>query len=180
MAEWNGSLIEAMSKLPEGSVGVLIIDEQDGFDSPDDRRQQLLARQQTLIMAASRLGCRFWLVELDPSGNGNASATILRLRALVGADRSSRIVKTKFNGFDGTTLDNELRQAHVTHVVVLGHQTNCCVMQTAIGGFYERRRGTFVQGATGRGFKVLSSDQVLSGDEAIWKLEDRVTFFSKL
>lgn len=181
MTQMLGSLIEDMSRLPADRVGILIIDEQGSFaDDAWIERQRLIERQQMLINAASRLGCRFWFVELDPRRDGITSPTILRLRAMLGADRASRVLKTKFNGFDGTTLESELRQAHVTHVVVLGHEANCCVKQTAIGGIYNRCGGTFVQGATGLGFKVLSSDQILSGSEASWKWEDRVTFYSTL
>lgn len=168
----DGSLMDAIHTLPPHQVGVLIIDEQLGFTDTSS----LIERQQRLILAANWHGCRFWFVENDPGGTGNPSPTLLRLRAVVGGQRVQRISKERFNGFDGTDLDYRLGLAGIHYLVLVGHMSNCCVKHTAVGG-QRGRRGPFVDGATGLGYQVLSSDEVLSGDPADWTDEPGVMFY---
>lgn len=176
MAQINGSLLDRISLVRDGGaeVGVLLIDEQANFNATPE----LIEDQRFLLHMASRLGCRFWLIELDPTnGVAPTSPTLLRLRALV---QAATVVKTRFNGFEGTNLHANLTAAGVTtHVVVLGHAANCCVKQTAIGGAYKPGQ-PFVAGAAGLGYTVMTANRLLSDGPANWTNAANVEFYSDL
>lgn len=180
MAEIDGSLIAQIGELSanEVTVGVLVIDEQQDFTGS----QTLIENQQQLLVACGRFSCRFWLVELNPrAGIAPTSRTLLRLRALVHA-ATSIVAKTRFNAFEGTNLHASLLARGVSsHLVVLGHEVNCCVKQTAIGGRYKPGQPV-VPGATGRGYTVMTAEAVLSsnGRQADWKQERDVEFYTTL
>lgn len=184
VAQVNGSLIERMSALVDQNVtvGVLVIDEQGdhfGGANADD----LIKVQQKLLIAAGRLGCRFWLIEYNvKAGAAPTKRTTARIRAVLHS-ATPIVAKKRFNAFEGTNLHASMIARGVdTHVVVLGHEANCCVRFTAIGGQFKPNT-PFVQGATGRGYTVLTTPGVLSsigGVPANWMNQPSVEFYSQL
>jgi len=115
------------------------------------------------------LGLPVWLVELSPSGPvaRPRERTMVRLRAMLPRN-TPRVAKQRFNAFEGTDLLARIHNAMVlSYLVVMGHEVNCCVKQTAIGGSY-KPSSPFVEGATGNGFKVLTCDDILSINSKHW------------
>jgi hypothetical protein len=175
-----GSLTEGIQKAAKnGVVAVLIIDQPEPKLQVNVEVPFLTRAQQRLLGYAASMGCKFWRIELSQHGIVGAFPTATALKAYLPMD-APIITKQKLNAFEGTSLAADLATAHVTHVVVLGHEMNCCVKQTAIGGSY-RRNDPFIAGATGNGLEVLTTREVLSGNgDPSWIDAPKVTFYTTL
>ncbi|MFX2611673.1 cysteine hydrolase family protein [Enterobacter mori] len=145
---------------------------------------------QAVLVYANREELPVYLVELSPSGSQQHpdERTAIQLRGLL-SPNIPVIRKPRFNAFDDTDLLKQLHSRAVnSHVVLMGQEANCCVKQTALGGVYRRRGGTFIDGAVGHGYSVLTSDVVLranfpggpSGIKADWWADPRVEYYSML
>lgn len=194
MGKEKGSLMEAIWKdyITQGKkVGILLIDEQTAFpDDPNVVVQPPLAMknlryQQTLLAYAQYLACPIWCIENNPTiGSKDPKPnrpTTIRLRGLL-PPNTPCITKPFFNAFEGTDLEHELLTKQVKAVVVLGYETNFCVMFTAIGGSRTKDgKAAFVDGAVQRGWPVLTHGNILNGwKEAIWQEEKGVHFYAQL
>ena len=161
-------------------IGVLIIDEPEPKPPVADADVKKITRdQQTLLAFANGQGCKFWRIELSQRGIAGEHPTSLRLRGFLPPD-TPVVTKKHLNAFTETNLAGQLQTAGVTHVVVLGHETNCCVKQTAVGGPPKPERDP-VAGATQLGYTVLTSPLVLKGRDAPkWTGEAKTEFYAKL
>jgi nicotinamidase-related amidase len=66
---------------------------------------------------------------------GTAGAAVIEPLAPTGAEREIVSPKRFYGAFDGTGLDEVLRERGVTEVVLTGQHTHCCVRHTAYGAF---------------------------------------------
>ncbi len=71
-----------------------------------------------------------------------------------------RVTKRYFNALVQTDLMKKLEADDITHVVIMGQQTNCCVRATAIGG-RDIDRGPAYPGLVQHGICVLSTPQLM-------------------
>ena len=71
-----------------------------------------------------------------------------------------RVTKRYFNALVQTDLMKKLEADDITHVVIMGQQTNCCVRATAIGG-KDIDRGPAYAGLVQHGICVLSTPQLM-------------------
>jgi nicotinamidase-related amidase len=173
MQRWNG--------YGTHRVALVIIDEQRRTDELATPASDVTRNQQTVIMGARNMGIPIWCVELCPPGIDPAlrPPTRTRLRAML-PPGVHILVKTGFNAFNDTEFEAQLRQSRITAIAIMGRQTNHCVHRTAVGGS-ERSDGTgFVNGATQRGFYVLTSQHVLQDEEAHWVDSPSVYFYTGL
>ncbi|MBX3205717.1 MAG: isochorismatase family protein [Labilithrix sp.] len=172
------------------TVGILVIDEPVTADRQDPMAvPHHIRNMQTVLVYAGWEQHPVWLVELSPGPvHSPASRTMVRLRGMV-PPSTPAVLKKRFNAFEGTNLLELLRAANVTsHLVVMGHEVNCCVKQTALGGRYKAST-PFEFGAVGLHYKVLTSDHVLSingaptgpgGAKADWADHADVEYFARL
>ena len=185
MARFPGSLMAGMQQLAaEGdTIGVVLIDEQsdDGGGSHPETDAQ-----RKLLLFASRMNYPVWIVELDRSrGTRPRQPTLKTLRALLPPEvvRQDRIItKTGWNAFAGTDLQDLLQAKNVTAFAVAGYAADCCVRQTAVGGYpgSKKTEAAFQRGATQLGYLVLSCTQILRGPPATWQNERNVRFYDFL
>jgi hypothetical protein len=176
MAVLIGKLSEVMPKLAD--LGVLIVDE--ATITSEGRR----VHQISILNVAVALKCPVWVIEinhkLDPT---NRVKTDARLTTAVN-DKFTLVLKRSLNAFaKGAVPDlkDELVNAGVKRLVIMGQQANQCVKLTAVGGFPKLAKfgGKHEQGATGLGFEVYSCDLILN-DKANWKNEQNVTFYTEV
>ena len=71
-----------------------------------------------------------------------------------------RVTKRYANALVQTDLMKKLKADNITHVVIMGQQTNCCVRATAIGG-KDVDRGPKYDGLVQHGICVLSTPQLM-------------------
>ncbi len=188
----NGSLMAKVGELAARGVkvGMLVIDEPVSADREDTLAVPPHIRaMQTLLVFGVREGLPVWLIELCPGEvHAPSSRTMVRLRGLLPTSTPA-VLKKRFNAFEGTNLLTLLQDAGVTtHLVVMGHEVNCCVKQTVLGGKYKRST-PFVFGAIDLRYKVLTSDHVLSingapkgphGTKADWADHVDVRYYAHL
>jgi nicotinamidase-related amidase len=200
MTTFAGSLLEAIPKLKlDGrSIGFVVVDEQSTPETPtkgelgafEKNEAEVTAAQNKLIEFATRFNFPVWFVEI--ASTGGSKPTRADLREL--APKNLCVVpKTAMNPFTSSNLFEELKNAKIDTIVLLGFQVNCCVRMTAVGGdpgpFSKGKPSgnALQQGATALGFQVLTCQQVLRGQNtdgdifsANWKNEDNVRFYSSL
>jgi Isochorismatase family len=148
------------------------------------RRDRVQMSEVRVLALAGRLQIPVWLIELNSTLGlskivlGGPSPTVrthVGLRVRVNAPV---IVKARYNAFDQTSLHRDLQAANIKRVALMGRQTNCCVMQTAIGGNY--RLAPFVPGATGNGYKVMTSQDVIGEGQPRWVDSPGCEFYTRL
>ncbi|MBX3264067.1 MAG: isochorismatase family protein [Labilithrix sp.] len=162
---YTTSMMARMAQLSGqgAAVGILVIDEPVSADREDPNAvPDHIRDMQTVLVYAGWERHPVWLVELSPGPEQNpTSRTMVRLRGML-PPSTPAVLKKRFNAFEGTNLRELLRAANVTsHLVVMGHEVNCCVKQTVIGGRYKPST-PFEFGAVGLEYTVLTSDRVLS------------------
>lgn len=150
-------------------LGVMVIDQVGGADLP------LLKRQcRVLNFARQQMGWPIWFVSMknDP----------LHSMLHAAAPTATLYQKTRFNAFDVDELRLAVGAARVEAIVMMGHATNQCVRQSAVGGFPDRlHKKPFTEGATGHGHTVMTCTDVLSGGEAVsWCDNPKVLYYARL
>ncbi len=211
MAIYPGSLLEAIPKLKiEGcSIGFVVVDEQSSPESPkkvelsvlEQKRAEVVeknyaevtAAQNKLIEFATQFNYPVWFVETNTNViSKDLRPTRVDLREL--APKNICVVpKTDTNAFSSSNLFDELMNAKIDTIVLLGYEVNCCVRMTAVGGDpgpcpKGKPSGKPLQrGATTIGFLVLTCQQVLRGANqkgeapmAVWMNESNVRFYANL
>jgi len=206
-----GSLLVAIPKLKlEGcSIGFVVVDEQSSPASPkkvelsvlEQKRAEVVeknyaevtAAQNKLIEFATEFNDPVWFVETYTDViSRDLKPTRADLRDL--APKSTYVVpKTDTNAFSSSNLFDELMNAKIDTLVLLGYEVNCCMRMTAVGGdpgpcFKGKPSGkTLQRGATALGFLVLTCQQVLRGQTlqgetsmAVWMNERNVRFYATL
>ena len=175
MAHVQGSLLAGMQEATATGdhIGVVLVDEQTDLD----RSHEETFSQQRVLMFASRMDYPIWLVELRPNPVHHHSPTQTRLRALLPLT-TPVIVKQMFNAFTGTNLHALLQAATIDGFVVMGFEVNCCVRQTATGGYPGHgNTGQHAPGAVQHGYYVLTCPQVVRGGTANWSNANGVLFY---
>ncbi len=202
MANVNGSLLAAVQARADGhhDVGVLVIDEDATADGAgDDPESAAYAMDgatvgiQRLIRVAQIYRCLILLVQYDHSAEGLQRMGIEPMHAAgISTNPTLRSTRTRIaallpmntpvvtkhhpNAFKTPGLQNLLQAAHVTHLVLAGHNSNACVRATAGAGPF----GPMDPGAIQGGLHVMSSQAVLHGPPANWTDGASVSFYSRL
>jgi len=175
----QGSLLAGMQHLTAtgNTVGVVVIDEQSAdADTAPESAIETFAQQRVLLFA-SRMDYRIWLVELNPNPMNPNLPTRTRLRAVLPID-TPIVTKQQLNAFTGTNLHNLLQAAGIGAFVIMGYHVNCCVKQTAVGGHTgPRNTGPNNPGGTQSGYLVLTCPEILRGGAAVWWNEAGVRFY---
>ena len=172
-------------------LAVLVIDEQSG----QDRGGIIQNAQEDVLLTAVELKLPVWHIELNP---GMAKGVKNRpTDQHLGVANARICTKPHVNAFVVTAhpnLHEELKKDGITMLVVMGYAANCCVKATAVGGSDypapKRKPGapfdptttpkTVRAGATQLGYIVLTSDWILRPDEANWKNEPGVRFYTQV
>jgi hypothetical protein len=211
VAIYPGSLLEAIPKLKiEGcSIGFVVVDEQSSPESPkkvelsvlEQKRAEVVeknyaevtAAQNKLIEFATQFNYPVWFIETYTNiVSRELRPTREDLSKL--APKSACVVpKTDSNAFSSSNLFDELMNAKIDTLVLLGYEVNCCVRLTAVGGdpgpmIKGNPSGKPLQrGATAFGFLVLTCQQVLRGQDmkgeapvATWRGDHNVRFYANL
>jgi nicotinamidase-related amidase len=170
MTVLSGSLRKAMAK--RANLAMLVIDES-GFE-------KTRAAQKEVLEYGKRLGAKTALVEFDQSrATGNICLKITtdpELKKLV----PDAPVFTKYvaNGFIETGLDEWLKSVKAAYVVVMGMETACCVEQTIVGAWEATSKGYYNDpGLLGRGYIVLSCEQIVHTRPGKWEDMPQVEFY---
>ena len=141
------------------------------------RLDQTQGNEQKVLAFAARLGVPVWLVELNPAANhANPPATRQSHVGLRVMGPHTRLTKAGLNGFENTNLHNQLQQAAIRMVVVMGRQTNCCVKETSVGG---AALGA-APGATGLGYTVMTCMDVITAGQPTWRNRAGVEFYATI
>jgi Isochorismatase family len=92
-----------------------------------------------------------------------------------------RVTKRYANALVQTDLMEKLKADNITHVVIMGQQTNCCVRATAIGG-KDFDRGPEYAGLVQHGISVLSTPKLMSPESprANFLGNERVEIYSAM
>jgi hypothetical protein len=92
-----------------------------------------------------------------------------------------RVTKRYANALVQTDLMKKLKADNITHVVIMGQQTNCCVRATAIGG-KDIDRGPEYAGLVQHGIRVLSTPKLMSSQSpaADFLDNERVEIYSAM
>ena len=92
-----------------------------------------------------------------------------------------RVTKRYANALVQTDLMKKLKADNITHVVIMGQQTNCCVRATAIGG-KDVDRGPKYDGLVQHGISVLSTPKLMSSQFPVADFLDneRVEIYSAM
>jgi hypothetical protein len=92
-----------------------------------------------------------------------------------------RVTKRYANALVQTDLMKNLKADNITHVVIMGQQTNCCVRATAIGG-KDVDRGPKYDGLVQHGISVLSTPKLMSSQFPVADFLDneRVEIYSAM
>jgi hypothetical protein len=187
MARISKGLLQGMQEFKESldiiafKVGLLIIDEQQRKDPLEAAASSALRAQQRVIMGAVSLEIPVFFIELNPTGDPDKTKpSRSRLRGLL-PPGTTRMMKKHLNAFNDTALQSTLYANRIGALVIMGHETNCCVKATAVGGVYDTNpENRSPDGATQRGFYVLSCQQVLRDTEASWADEAMVQFYDRV
>jgi hypothetical protein len=145
------------------------------------RRKDTTQMSEVRVLAlASRLQIPMRLIELNSTLRASKPRPTypshLSLRVRI---NTPVLIKEQYNAFAGTALHQDLQAANIKRVVLMGRQTNCCVKQTAIGGAGDRSQ-TFVPGATGHGYKVMTNLQIIAEGRPNWADSPDVEFYAQL
>lgn len=180
----RGLIAEMEHRHRQGTpVGVLLIDE----DERDDGAVYgETAAQRTVLEHAFRLGLKVFIVEINTELKHDPRSHTIGTRQEFVKYAHRILNKREFNAFDAdtypnlqTTLDAAGLPAETSSLVVMGFAANQCVRLTAVGG-QDRPSGPHKDGATQRGYTVLSCLQVLRGGAPSWTNARGVVFLDDL
>ena len=180
MPQIEGSLSKRVLdivRFGDGKVAGMVIDEQ-GANHEKTKEQMIMLRK----LAVWR--CPIFLVEFETGSDRRPLPTNPELRlaacddtlkefsplAIYGYRRPAesnnrtqlqcrRVTKRYANALVQTDLMEKLKADNITHVVIMGQQTNCCVRATAIGGKDTDRKE--YAGLVQHGICVLSTPQLM-------------------
>jgi hypothetical protein len=204
MPQIEGSLsrrVLDIVRLGNGKVAGMVIDEQ-GANHEKTKEQMIMLRK----LAVWR--CPIFLVEFETESDrlGTPLPTKPELRlaacddtlkefsplAIYGYRRPAewnnrtqlqccRVTKRYANALVQTDLMKKLKADNITHVVIMGQQTNCCVRATAIGG-KDVDRGPKYDGLVQHGISVLSTPKLMSSQFPVADFLDneRVEIYSAM
>lgn len=204
MPQIEGSLsrrVLDIVRLGNGKVAGMVIDEQ-GANHEKTKEQMIMLRK----LAVWR--CPIFLVEFETESDrlGTPLPTKPELRlaacddtlkefsplAIYGYRRPAewnnrtqlqcrRVTKRYANALVQTDLMKKLKGDNITHVVIMGQQTNCCVRATAIGG-KDVDRGPKYDGLVQHGISVLSTPKLMSSQFPVADFLDneRVEIYSAM
>jgi hypothetical protein len=123
------------------------------FETGSDRRP--LPTNPELRLAA----CDDTLKEFSPLRTKRAPPERPRVDQTAWRLQCRRVTKRYANALVQTDLMKKLEADNITHVVIMGQQTNCCVRATAIGGKDTDRKE--YAGLVQHGICVLSTPQLM-------------------
>ncbi|MCK5818556.1 MAG: isochorismatase family protein [Psychromonas sp.] len=175
----------------------------------EEKNSNVTACQQRLLMYMQANGCPVWSINtgykikllelLDPScdlyielvSQCKYNVTRTPINALYNGSEHS-LIKSKYNAFNQTTLHYELKKRFITHLVVMGVNSNVCVNATVGMEWWPLSLGSpddvphddlddvpddipddplwanVGNGATHLGYIVMTCDQILHGQPANW------------
>ena len=154
IGNWESPLLEG-----DFNPAYLLIDVQAVFlkKSHPKRRDTLIRSNEAMLRYAAQQRIPVVLIEYTPRVDGN---TIQRLRSLWKvAPKKHLIIKEHDNSFTGTDLDNILCSESITHTILGGLNTPCCVKETA-------------HDAKKRGYRLITAADLMS--EQSWYQEKRL------
>lgn len=187
----QGSLISHWMQLDEAGTqtAVILIDEQQGFpfksNSGSSLTLPLLSNQSAVLQLVDQLQhATACFIELNPANKETWKPTDGRLLNLVSSAKRKRCSKQFFSAFDNTNLRSTLQQEGINDLIVMGHVANHCVKQTIFGGARKpmgsKSEDKIVrQGAINFGYRVFSSQTIVSGDIK-WIEDPLVTLFAHI
>ena len=157
-------------------LAILVIDEQTNVPA------HFLVAQQQVLNRAQALNIPVWLVELNPHINRVAPPPPANRPTNAGLAVHGAHILTKphINAFASNTQPNlhqQLQAAGISMLVVMGYHVNQCVRATSVGG-PDRPNGLNRPGATQLRYIVLTSERILRGGQANWKLEPGTRFYT--
>ncbi|NUO49114.1 MAG: isochorismatase family protein [Polyangiaceae bacterium] len=122
----------ASGSVTEGKLGVVVIDVQetfvDGASNPD--MPSIIDRTGALFTLAAEHEVPFFVTfEASQSGDHALHAPLVPLLP----SQASDFIKTTFAATGLSSFANAVEAAALTHVVVVGAETDVCVMQTVLG-----------------------------------------------
>ncbi|MCK5819764.1 MAG: isochorismatase family protein [Psychromonas sp.] len=195
-----GSLFSALSKLmhdPNKNIALLIIDEENDVATEGNssslndklKRNDVTTCQQKLLMYMQSMNCRVWSISnLAESAWPKDPYDITRtsLKALYNGQQCA-IRKPFYNAFRRTCLHKDLKEHLITHLVVMGWETNCCINSTIGMAWWplsenDRSKDSTPywrwvgDGATHLGYKVMTCNQILHGNKATWAYAEPAHF----
>ncbi|MCK5820200.1 MAG: isochorismatase family protein [Psychromonas sp.] len=172
-------------------IALLIIDEDD--DATDNeisntpghllKNSNITACQQRLLMLMQKMGCHVWSINFTPELAGlgfveietSEYQTRTALQALYNG-RQHAMQKLHYNSFKKTRLQQDLIELGINHLVVMGWDTNACILSTigvlgnSAGEGADKKLPKYCdegKGATHLGYKVLTCNEILHGGPAI-------------
>jgi nicotinamidase-related amidase len=128
----------------------------------------ITAAQQRLLMYMQVMGCHVWSIRFlqgFPGSNEGPDNTRTALSALYNGQQNT-LRKPYPNAFRETTLHDDLKKLGIERLVIMGWHANACVEATVGKQWYPT--GTYEDGATHHGYKVMTCNQVLHGGPATW------------
>lgn len=124
-----------------------------------------------VLEVTQRLKLPVWLIEtMVPT-----SAALLNILP----SNIPRIRKNFFNAFVDTPLKAQLIESGCTTLIVMGATASMCVMNTICGGM-EFTDFISRPGAIQFGFKVLTCQEIISGEVVGWSENTGVSFYSRM
>lgn len=164
----KGSLcaaIKQMSCVGKRKIGVLVVD----MDQPGPLDSVGKNIYDVLLMARL-LDLPVWLIE-----TGVCTNPLIKSALPIG---TTTIQKEYFNAFAETRLNEKINAHGCTELVVMGATAVLCVMNTVMGGI-EFVVGKQYDGAVQYGYRILTSQHVISGD-VCWGGESGINFYDAL
>lgn len=130
------------------TVALLVVDAQRGVLATCIRREETIANVQRLVEGARRRGLPvIWARHHDGEHLTVGSDGWQLLPDLVPRAGESIIDKAYADAFAGTALDQHLRRAGVTRILLCGAQTDACIRGTFYGGLHRGYPVTLVADA---------------------------------
>lgn len=177
-------LLQAMQEQHEAGIclGVLIIDES------GDPGNAETASQIRVLEKAHELGLPVFAIEINTELIHDPRSHIIQTPTSLLKYAHKVINKPAFNAFDDgvqpnleATLTLAGLRKNDAKLVIMGYHVHQCVRLTAVGGWEKPgNTGKLHQGATGRGYKVLTCKAILRGGDVTWRATNGVEFFPRL
>jgi nicotinamidase-related amidase len=125
-----------MSTLPNrATTALLVIDVQVGVVGAAYQRDAVIANIQTLLTAARASGTPVIWVQHSDEQMPIGSDAWQYVPELVRRESEPLVHKRYGDSFEGTDLESALAAASVSHLVVVGAQTDACIRSTIHGAF---------------------------------------------
>ena len=146
------------------------------FETESDRLTPLPTKPELRLAA-----CDDTLKEFSPLRTKRAPPERPRVDQTAWRLQCRRVTKRYANALVQTDLMKKLKADNITHVVIMGQQTNCCVRATAIGG-KDVDRGPKYDGLVQHGISVLSTPKLMSSQFPVADFLDneRVEIYSAM